>query len=256
MNDLINMIQNEDVSDQELPTDIPEEEVETTPDAEETNVQEQPQPQPVEEELDEVESISLSEWFWENKANFPECGHLKLSVKGVDAQDELVFSVPHPKGGLDDVGHERRTIEIIKDAKVYKVLDLPGISMDVYGNGFKILYNYDDTIFLMCYGTKTGLNVMFCIVNDERVLPYASTKLKKRGKTIKVIPPNLDRIEASFDGQLDTEALQIMYPQVQKQIAQITTKDEAINWFLDRKSEIRDINHMMQIDQVIYWLIS
>jgi len=206
---------------------------------------------------DEVEVVILSEWFEENNTNFDRVNTLKIRVRGVKPDERLLCSVLDPKNEIDDDGHPIRNLELIKDANVFPVLDLPGYDMDVYGNGFQIMYAYGDDIILKCYGIKTGLIVVFCLNINNQLIPYNRIKLKKKDSSITITHPNREFISNNINNTpLDLESFQIMYKQVQKELEKITDKQSAIDWLLDKQSNIRDINHLLQIDDVLTWMIS
>ncbi len=255
MNDnLAQLIQNEQVGEQTPATDFEShenEEVNTqeTPDVEQSLI--------IESNVDNtIDVIMLSEWFEENNENLDRVNRLKIQVRGVQSDERLLCSVLDPKGEIDEDNHPVRHLELIKDANVFPVLDMPGYDMDVYGNGFQIMYSYHEDIVLKCYGIKTGLIVVFCIPINNQLIPYKRIKLKKRDTNIDVVIPNRQYITSNILSNLDLEGLQIQYKQVQKELDQITDKQSAVTWLLGKQAGIRDINHLLQIDDILIWLIT
>jgi hypothetical protein len=204
----------------------------------------------------EVGVIMLSDWFETNNQNFTRVNRLKIQVQGVKPDSRLLCSVLDPKGGVDEDNHLIRNLELIKDANIFSVLDLPGYDMDVYGNGFQIMYSYGEDLVLKCYGIKTGLIIVCCVHINSQLLPYAQLKLKKKDTGINIPQPNREFINEKISSELDLEGLQIQYKQVQKELDQISDKQSAITWLLGKQTAIRDINHLLQIDDIIMWLIS
>jgi len=204
----------------------------------------------------EVGVIMLSEWFESNNENFSRVNRLKIQVRGVQSDERLLCSVLDPKDELDDDNHPVRHLELIKDANIFPVLDIPGYDMDVYGNGFQIMYLISESIILKCYGIKTGLIIIFCASINNQLIPYKKIKLRKKDTGVIITPPNIDYIKANILAELDLEGLQINYKQVLKELDQITDKQSAITWLLGKQSNIRDINHLLQIDDILTWLIS
>jgi hypothetical protein len=255
MNDnLAQIIQNEQVGAQTPATDFEAHEndeniVQESLDTEQTLILEIPN----EEKID---VIMLSDWFEENNENLDRVNRLKIQVRGVQPDERLLCSVLDPKGEIDEDNHPVRHLELIKDSNVFPVLDIPGYDMDVYGNGFQIMYSYNEDIVLKCYGIKTGLIIVFCIPINNQLIPYKRIKLKKRDTNITVVHPNRQYITSNILASLDLEGLQIQYKQVQKELDQITDKQSAISWLLGKQSSIRDINHLLQIDDILIWLIS
>jgi len=204
----------------------------------------------------EVSIIMLSDWFENNNENFNRVNRLKIQVRGVQSDEHLLCSVLDPKGEINEDNHPIRHLKLIEDANIFPVLDIPGYDMDVYGNGFQIMYNINEDIILKCYGIKTGLIIIFCCPVNDQLIPYKRIKLKKRDTSITIEHPNREYITSNILAKLDLEGLQIQYKQVQKELDQITDKQSAITWLLDKQENIRDINHLLQIDDILIWLIS
>jgi len=234
-------------------TDVPVQE-ETALDLEDTT----PSEQDTEEEEDrhEISTVPLSEWFSKNHQNFPNVNPVKVSIRDVDPDATLIFSVENTKDIKNDEGRLVREIEIFKKAKTFPVLNLPGHTMNVFNNGFVIVYDCGQGRFLKCYGVKTGLITQYCISVDGSLIPYSKTKLKKKDTGLDMVEPDMTAIQESLGNELDAEGLQIQYKQVQKSIDDITTKADAIKWMTDKAKEVTDINHLMQIDDVLMWLAS
>ena len=261
MNDnLAQIIQNEQVGAKTPATDFEFHENETS---KKTPILKQPlfinpeEHNEVEEVHDQVVNvIMLSEWFEKNNESLEKVNRLKIQVRGVQPDERLVCSVLDPKNIIDEDNHPVRHLELIKDANIFPVLDLHGYDMDVYGNGFQIMYSYNENINLKCYGIKTGLIIIFCCNVNNQLIPYKRIKLRKKDSNITIIQPNKESIEQSILTDLDLEGLQIQYKQIQKELDQITDKQSAITWLLNKQSDIRDINHLLQIDDILIWLIS
>lgn len=255
MNDnLAQLIQNEQVGEQTSATDFESHENvdPTIPDA--PSVEQTLFIEP--EVADVVEVIMLSDWFEENNENLERINRLKIQVRGVKTDERLVCSVLDPKGEIDEDNHPVRHLELIKDANIFPVLDIPGYDMDIYGNGFQIMYSFNEDIVLKCYGIKTGLIIIFCCPINGQLIPYKRMKLKKRDTSVTIAHPNREYITSNILAQLDLEGLQIQYKQVQKELDQITDKQSAITWLLGKQAGIRDINHLLQIDDILTWLIA
>lgn len=254
MNDnLAQLIKNEQVGEQTPATDFESHEnIETNDQV----IEPQQEQSVIIESINEVGVIMLSEWFEDNNENFSRVNRLKIQVRGVQSDERLLCSVLDPKGEIDDDNHPVRHLELIKDASVFPVLDIPGYDMDVYGNGFQIMYSVGENVILKCYGIKTGLIIIFCVPINNQMIPYKKIKLKKRDTSVIISQPNVEYIKENILSTLDLEGLQIQYKQVQKELDQITDKQSAITWLLGKQSNIRDINHLLQIDDILMWLIS
>lgn len=243
--DLAQMIQNEPVEQQTESVDL-------------ENTQEEQQSEEVEtsEETEfDISVLSLTEWFENNHRNFPNVNPVKVAIRGHDSSKTLIFSVLDPKGEETEDGHIKVELEMIKGTDEFNVLDLPGIEMDVYSNGFKIIYNYENYV-LKCYGVRTGLIVIYCINHNGNLLPYAEGKLGKKDEGIDIVHPDTGAIRTKLSEDLDIEDLQLMYKQVQKCLEEFPTKQATLEWMNKRQTTVRDINHLLQIDRVLMWLVS
>jgi hypothetical protein len=253
---LAQLIKNEQVGEESPATDFENHETAQVEDGSSEEVVEEQSLTIESDNPNEIGVIMLSEWFETNNSNFTRVNRLKIQVQGVKPDSRLLCSVLDPKGGIDEDNHPIRNLELIKDANIFPVLDLPGYDMDVYGNGFLIMYSYGSDIVLKCYGIKTGLIIVFCVHINNQLIPYARTKLKKKDNGINIIQPNRNYIRANILSELDMEGFQIQYKQVLKELDQITDKQSAITWLLSKQTSIRDINHLLQIDDIIRWLIA
>lgn len=204
----------------------------------------------------EITTVSLATWFGVNHQNFSNVNPVNVQVRDVEPDHTLVFTVDNPRGLTNEEGRTIKLIETFKNANTFPVLNLPGHSMNVFGNGFVIIYDYEQGRYLKCYGVKTGLITFYCISIDGNLVPYAKTKLKKKDLGLDMIEPDNEGIAERLGTELDSEGLQIQYRQVQKFISDISTKSEAIAWLGTKSQEVTDINHLMQIDDVLMWLVS
>ena len=252
MNDnLAQLIQNEQVGEQPSATDFESKtnvDIKEAPSIKQTLF--------IEPEIEDVvDVIMLSDWFEKNNENLERINRLKIQVRGVKTDERLVCSVLDPKGEIDEDNHPVRHLELIKEANIFPVLDIPGYDMDIYGNGFQIMYSYNEDIVMKCYGIKTGLIIIFCCPINNQLIPYKRMKLKKRDTNITIVHPNRQYITSNILASLDLEGLQIQYKQVQKELDQITDKQSSITWLLGKQEGIRDINHLLQIDDILMWLV-
>jgi len=203
------------------------------------------------EEAFDIKTIALNEWFEENHEKFGNINHVKASIRGVNPSKTLIMSVLVDPTDLNPDENADRKIHVFENADDTPVLDLPGLSMDVFNNGFKILYNSNEATFLKCYGVKTGLFVVFCNDINDQLIPYAISKLKKTDEGINLITKDVTEIIPKLSENADLEALEIMYKQISKDNNQLTTKQDVVDWFLKRQTEVTDVNHHLQIDNIL-----
>jgi hypothetical protein len=206
-----------------------------------------PQEEVVEQDSNTIEIAKLSDWFETNVDNFPGVRKPTITITGVDPAEQLLITVPMES---DEAGVEKRKIIIFNDANIRPVLDRPAMDMQVYNHGFRIVYDLGGGIFVKSYGVRTGLVSVFCNDIDDMLIPYGIVRAKKKDESIEVIRRNPESVRQRLDGVLDIEALQLRYKQSSKAEG-LRTNIDAIKWLLDRQATIEDINHHLQIDNVI-----
>ncbi len=198
-----------------------------------------------------INIIPLSEWFEANYKTFDNINAVKVSIKGVNSDANLLMTVKTPGEETDEEGSPTRELFLFKDADIQPVLNIPGMDMQIYNNGFKIVYDYGrDNIFIKGYGVRTGLIVSFCNNIDGNLVPYTITKVKKKDSEIELITKDPIQVRQKLLEKADIEALELRYNQINK-VEGIETNYNAIAWLLARQAEVTDINHHLQIDNVI-----
>lgn len=197
--------------------------------------------------------ISLYDWFEKNKDNFKNISRVKVEAKHVNPKRNLVFAVLK---GKDKKGEIERELYTFKEADTFRVLDLASGSMNIFNNGFKIVYGYDKNICIKAYGIKTGLMITYCMNVDGKLIPYANTKLKKKDTGIEIIGPNIPEISKRLAETADLESVILLYRQLQKATRHIQTNMDLLDWFIERESNVVDINHFLLIDKVLTYVFA
>jgi hypothetical protein len=215
----------------------------------------------IEKEVDEelgfdITTIPLATWFAANSQLFQNIRPVGVQVRDVPENKYIIFAVDNHKRDLNEEGRVIKSLRLFPDANIFPVINLPGVSMNVFKNGFITIHDHGNGRYLKCYGVKTGLVTFYCVSIDGELVPYSKTKIKKTDAGLDMVEPDNDQIVANLNAALDSEALQIQYSQIQKVISDITTKSEAIKWMSAKTQDVADINHLMQIDDVLMWLIS
>jgi len=209
---------------------------------EETSQEEIPEP-----EARSIPIASLSNWIGSNEERFPNIRVASISVTGVDPEEQLVVTVPAPTPEVSD----KRKLIVFDDAHLKPVLDLQAVDMQIYTNGFRIIYDIGDQKFIKSYGMRTGLISTFCYDVDDVLIPYAMVRSKKHDTEIPGMPAErLAEVTEKLSGLLDFEALQIRYKQSSKAEG-LETNLDAVKWLVERQGSIEDTNHHLQIDNVI-----
>ena len=203
------------------------------------------------EERQIIGITNLSSWFEANVSQFANINQVKVAIRGVDEEKTLIMAVVDPDAEADEEGNEARNLRVFENADTHPVLDIPASSMDVYNNGFRILYQYNDAISIKCYGIRTGLIAVFCNNINGSLIPYAVTRIKRKDDEIEVLTRDAAEVTAKLGGTLDGETLQLRYKQAAKAVEDLSTNQDAVDWLIGRQAEITDINHHLQIDNII-----
>jgi len=212
---------------------------------------------PIEEEVEKVVEkniiniVPLFEWFNVNSDKFENINEVQMSIRGVDSRKTLIMAVKTNSGAKDEEGNDERVLRLFDDAHIRPVLNLPALDMQVYSNkNFKILYEYNG-IFIKCYGVRTGLIVSFCNEIDGKIIPYSVSRIRKKDTELEVPIFDKEIVVQKLKENADVEVLQLLYKQSAKVIDQFSTNESVVDWLLSKQSEVTDISHHLQIDNVI-----
>lgn len=228
--------------------DLPVEPVTEAPAENETPAEEAA---PAEATVPSIPVSTLSDWFETNCANLDNINQVKVSIRGVDANKTLIMAV---KDGAeqDDDGNAKRTLRVFDNADSLPVLNISPVSMDVYNNGFKIVYQLGEDTFIKAYGIRTGLICTFCVNIGGKLIPYHIERIKKKDEALEQVPSNSPEYYTSkLAGNADLEALQLLYKQAAKEVENLSTVQSVVDWLVERQDSVTDINHHLQIDNVI-----
>jgi len=193
-----------------------------------------------------IEISCLADWFTANVANFPNIRKPTMAVTNVDPNEQLLVTIP-VEAGSDD---EKRRMVVFDDAHLLPILNKPAMDMQIYSNGFRIIYDLGNGIFVKSYGVRTGLISTFCNDVDDVLIPYGIVRAKKKDTSISIITRDPADVRHKLSEALDIEALQLRYKQSSK-AENLESNQDAVNWLIERQATIEDINHHLQIDNVI-----
>lgn len=198
---------------------------------------------------------TLADWFEANSGNVTNINQVKVAIRGVDANKTLIMAVRDGDGEVDEQGNDKRTLRVFDNADSVPVLNLPPLSMDVYNNGFRIVYQQGD-IFIKTYGVRTGLICTLCTSVGGKLVPYSVVRVKKKDEEL-VIPNDHPTITAQqLLANADLEKLQLLYKQAAKSVEDLSTVQSVIDWMIERQDSVTDINHHLQIDNVLIDMLS
>jgi len=198
-----------------------------------------------------IEIVSLSEWFEVYVKTIANLRKVTVSIQGVDPAEQLIITVANPQPGRED----KRKLVVFEDANITPVLNLPPLDMQVYNNGFRIIYEASPEVFIKCYGIRTGLISIFCNAVEGLMVPYTIVKSKKKDTHLEIPSSNIEDIKKRIKNPVDLEALQLLYKQSVKAENLNTVKD-AVAWLLERQIGVEDVNHHMMIDNTIISITS
>jgi len=237
----------EGVGDGQADITLPEEEPKEEQDVQVEETQVEP------EEVFDINITNLSSWFETYQQSFgDEIRNVNAKgIKGIDPEEDLIMTVPHPDGGETAEGIPKRKLRTFDKANTIPVLDIEGIAMNVFNNNtFRIVYATEhENVFIKYYGAAAR-QVVFCVAINELLIPYAIHKVKKNDKGINVIdcPENIGE---KLSQPVNIEDIIIRYKQIEKFQNDITTNEDAINFFMGKITTVVDVNHLLQIDQVM-----
>ena len=206
---------------------------------------------PAAESTDLIGITTLGQWFENNATNFDNINKVNVSIRGIDPDSNLIIAVKDGTEVPDESGEDKRQLRVFDNADTQPVLNLKGIDMQVYNNGFRAICEYEDNIYIKCYGVRTGLIAVFCNNINGTLIPYNVTKVKRSDDGVKVVKRPAPEVEVKLKETANLEDFQLRYKQASKAVDEITTNEDAVNWLLVRQDEIYDINHHLQIDNVI-----
>jgi len=200
--------------------------------------------------------VFLSDWLARNETHLGSVQIFNVKIEGVNPGETIILSDLHPSGDYDVEGYPKRELFLFKNAHMMPVVDLPPESFAVFNSGLRIVYRYDDTRYLRCYGSKGALKVYFCLNVDDSLIPYGNFRVQRNGNGINIPPAPAAEILEKLDTDVNRETLQLLYKQAaQYGDTMITTRD-AVTWLLNRQTSLTDIAHLIQIESVIEKLLA
>lgn len=226
--------------------DLPQEEAQEETETAET-VAEEPA-------VEAIPIAPLNVWFEANSGSFENVSEVKVAIRGVDPSKTLIMAVLDGQGEVD--GEPSRELQVFKNSDAQPVLNMPASEMQIYNNGFRLIYPYADNIAVKAYGVRTGLICVFCNIIGSQAIPYQVVKAKRKDEVIEVVRTDSSEIITKLAQAADLEALQLLYKQSSKSVSEMTTNQSVVSWLLERQNEVTDINHHLQIDNVIINILS
>jgi len=204
--------------------------------------------------LMEYPVTDFSTWFNKHYHKFPDLRLVRVSISGIDPLDNIIITIPTTE--QDPNGTEiKRKIKIFENAKQSKILDSDPVSFHVFNNGYMIIYKLNDNVVVKGYGVKTGMFLTICHFINNLIVPLSIMKITKKDITVKIKVADIDQTINKLQLPGDLEALQILYSQASRHTNHIKTKEDILLWFSKRQAEVEDVNHHLQIDEVLLKVI-
>lgn len=199
---------------------------------------------------------SFTEWMKRYKTELPEGTDIKsvtAGVKGVNSDEYLFLSAPHPKGGFLPDGNKRRELLIFKSADKIPVLDLPVSEISVYNSGFRMVHTFNE-YRLKCYGGKS--NNLIVAMADQNLIPYYIVKIKNNNAVL--FKENITNIEQRLTEPASREIVKMLYKVITntENWSQMRTNGDMCEFFLNLQKDIRDNLHHIKIDNIMIGLIT
>ncbi len=198
---------------------------------------------------------SLAEWMKRYKSELPENTDIKTvtaGVKGVDSDEYLFFSIPHPKGGYSISGNKKRELLVFKNANKIPVLDLPISEISIYSSSFKMVHPFNNNYCLKSYGGKAALVVTM----TENLIPYYIIKIKNNNAVL--FKENNINICERLNELANREIIKMLYKVVEncEGWPQMKTNGDMCSYFLNLQKDIRDNLHHIKLDNIMIGLIT
>lgn len=223
--------------------------------AEDENTEEEVQEVEAAQESNVVPISDLASWFEVNSPSLDNINQVKVSIRGIDSVNTIIMAV---KDGdeKDEQGNSKRVLRVFENANLTPVLNLPPAKMDIYNNGFRSIHQYSDTTFIKSYGVRTGLICTLCTMVNGRLIPYKIQRIKRKDTELEMTEnENAASLEQKMTEDANLESLQLLYKQSARAVDDLSTNQTVIEWLTDRQESVTDINHHLQIDNVIIELM-
>jgi hypothetical protein len=206
----------------------------------------------------ELPLVSLSEWFLENTQKVDSVRVAKVNMAGVNPKKTIIVAVPEARGEKDSSSDsDTKEVMVIKKCLQKQVINLPPCQVDIFDHDvMRIIYPCSDDVFVKSYCLKTGLTNVFCLKVDECLVPYTRDRTKRGSKTIAVPVADVGYIKERLAKPADVQKIHLLYKQVEKQMNSMKTNMEAVVWLNARQEGVIDVNHLMQLDDTIIYIMS
>jgi len=204
----------------------------------------------------DIPTMALNAWVTANRLTFENIRLHRTDIRGVDREKTMIVSDLDPDGVTNEAGDLIKELSLFTNADLFPMLNTEAVSMNIFStNSFRVIYKIGDTRYLKSYGVKAGLIVVACEEINDLLIPYTKFKVKK--KAIGINPPDCTvDISAKLTQVADIEAVHLLYPQIQRHTEGMETNLQVITWLMQRQASIRDIHHLVQLDDTAIHIIN
>jgi len=234
-------------------TELPTTTSTTTTEEPVTEAPAEPEPLPA----NAIAVTNLTAWIGAHIAQVENVKNHALTVRGVDPSKTLVLSDTHPKGG-EFGDNPRRRIYTMEDSDGVAVPDHAPVAMRVYNhNSFSILCQLAENYFVKCYGSKSGMTLVYCVSVDEMLIPFSRVKVdKKENRFVYPETPPTQAVTDALPRAANMENLALLYKQIKKVESNIDTNLSAVRWLLARQATVYDVAHLIQLDDAMIHIVN
>lgn len=191
----------------------------------------------------------------------------KIEASGIESSEDILFTIKDPEGGKNKKGDPRRRFAVVENAHMLPIPDVEPESLRIFkGNGcVSTIHRLDEFLYVRSYALKTGVIVVSCLDSRDaelgekvvKLIPYDIQYLKRKDcKEITINFPKSSEILAKLKLPADSEGIYLLYKQAQKVHDTLKTNQDVLDFFLKRRSEVFDINHLIQIDEVLKFVFN
>lgn len=169
-------------------------------------------------------NIHFSKWFEKYMSTNEDISLVKIVVRGVDPIQTVLLSAP---------SQTRRVLVVWNNSGNYYLPDQAPFSFKLLSTGFIIGFKNDDSD-----------EIMNIVGHNGKILNF---KEKVMGEHILPIECDINKKTENCD----KEKFLLLYPQLKVCIGDVTTNEDLIKYFIERKKDVRDINHILLLNNLL-----
>lgn len=202
----------------------------------------------IEETANEVNVISLSDWWNKYKTNINSIRSLTImndSQTRVMVNKCIIFVAPSKQeDGADDL------FPVVNTHKI-KVPDLSPNDMMMFHNGYMIEFPLHDDIVMRWYGIRLTHTIFYGFYNEQnQFIPIGKDLFKSRKKSSVYEFKNFEKPDQiPSDQYVDIRLINEYYPNYKND--QTITFNEFLTEFYSKHDNVKDINHAIKIIDTI-----